>query len=405
MRKFVVEEENHIGNSGSPAQRGQELKLLLLAGDDDDWKAVVQNAADSIGGVRLKQTSSLNEAMSYLVVGDPNYSHLLVKSNLANEFISELAKLTAGESHNQTALVMLGADGKIPPRSAVVSHADRNSVTRAIISNDGNKHAAILPLKLEELHAALTGAQLHTRYQPVVRLVDHAPVGLEVLARLDHPCHGTLSPEYFVPQMENAGLSRRLTERVIERAFSEYTSHLAVLGLWLALNFPLDVLMDEPALQWLEQQRLAKGIPARQIMIELTESRSVDALDATGLAMLRRSIAWLRGLGYGLAIDDVGPAMANHKALFKLDFTSAKLDKGLVAATSHDPAARSFLLETITIAHQAGYTVVAEGVTDEATWDLMREAGADQAQGYFVARPLPAAAVPIWLHAWQQRAH
>jgi EAL domain-containing protein (putative c-di-GMP-specific phosphodiesterase class I) len=298
---------------------------------------------------------------------------------------------------------MLGEGGRLPPRAQFVRRADRRAVMRAIAVPANLGRPKMTPLKLEELEEALSAARLHTRYQPIVRLSDRKPVGLEVLARLDHPVHGTLSPEHFIPQMESAGLSRRLTEGVIARAFEDHAAHLASLDLWLALNFPLDVLMDEPALTWLEDQRQATGLPASKVIVELTESRPVAELDEDGLTVLRRSISRLRGLGYGLSIDDVGPEMKNHKALFGLNFTSAKLDRGLVAQAGVDPVARSFLDETIATAKQAGFSVVAEGVSDQETWDRMLLAGADQAQGYLVARPLPAAAVPVWMEAWSAR--
>src|ERR1700761_473473 len=71
------------------------------------------------------------------------------------------------------------------------------------------------PLHQSELQAALTGAQIHAVYQPIVRMSDRRPVGLEALARLHHPAHGILSPGLFVPRMEQAGLARALTEAVV----------------------------------------------------------------------------------------------------------------------------------------------------------------------------------------------
>jgi EAL domain-containing protein (putative c-di-GMP-specific phosphodiesterase class I) len=96
----------------------------------------------------------------------------------------------------------------------------------------------------------------------MVRLSDRRPISLEVLARLEHPRHGMLAPEHFVPQMEDAGLARRLTERVAALAFGDHTRYLAKLDLRLALNLPLDVLLDNAALSALDAQREAAGIAA-----------------------------------------------------------------------------------------------------------------------------------------------
>jgi EAL domain-containing protein (putative c-di-GMP-specific phosphodiesterase class I) len=154
-------------------------------------------------------------------------------------------------------------------------------------------------------------------------------------------------------------------------------------------------------MRWLEQQRQQSGIAANRIIIELTETQPVAALDAAGVYILRRAIAGLRDLGYGVALDDVGPAMPNHRALFGLNFSSVKLDKDLVFQAADNPEAGAFLAETIALAHAAGCAVVAEGVRDLATWERMRRAGADLAQGFMVARPLPAASVGVWMQGWQ----
>ncbi len=399
----MIQHEHKRPQDTRSGHKNRSFHLLLLANNDQDWSRVVQHAASEIGDVSLQETTSVDEAMSCLVVGDPAYSHLLVESGCADARIGELAQLTQGESHNATALVMLGSGGHNPPRASVVRLASKQAVAQAIFSGDLPKRAKLPPLSLHELRAALATGQLQTRYQPIVRLSDAAPVGLEVLARLNHPTHGTLSPDHFIAQMESAGLSRRLTEEVVNRAFADYSAHLHALGLWLALNFPLDTLMDGQTLEWLDHRRQETGIPASQIIIELTESQPVDALDDGALAALRHAITRLRALGYGVALDDVGPAMPHHEALFDLDFTSAKLDKDLVHQSAHDPVAQAFVHETLALARRAGCTVVAEGVQDDATWQRMRLAGADQAQGFMVARPLPAAAVPIWMEAWQTR--
>ena len=134
-------------------------------------------------------------------------------------------------------------------------------------------------MRLREIRAALSGAMIETRYQPVVRIADGRPVALEVLARLNHPARGTLLPDLFVPQMEDAGLAPLLTETVARLAFADMAGpSLAPHGLDLALNFPLDVLLVPEALELLDIQRRHAGIAAARVIIELTESRPVEDL-------------------------------------------------------------------------------------------------------------------------------
>lgn len=267
---------------------------------------------------------------------------------------------------------------------------------------DGSRSAAeIDSLPRGELRAALAGTGLAARYQPMVRVRDRRPVSLEVLARLDHPRHGVLAPEHFVPQMEDAGLARRLTENVAALAFSDYRRHLDGLGLTLALNFPLDVLLDYAAVTALDAQRESAGIAAARVLVELTESRPLDARDAAEVAAFGAAMLRLRALGYGLAIDDVGPDTTNLRVLLGFGFTALKLDRAVVGDSGTSPAARRFVRDTIAAARAADLVVIAEGVEDEAGWQRMQELGVDQVQGYLISRPLQAATVGAWLQQWR----
>lgn len=240
---------------------------------------------------------------------------------------------------------------------------------------------------------------IETRYQPIVRIADRKPVALEVLARLRHPARGTLLPDLFVPQIEDAGLAPLLTETVARLAFADMAGpSLAPHNLDMALNFPLDVLLVPEALALLDAQRRQAGIDVGRVIIELTESRPVE-----NFVTLRGAIEHLRDAGYRVAIDDVGPAVPQISALLELPFDSMKLDKDVVQRSATDAATRELAFEMIAAARPRGLTVTAEGVENTATWTRMAEMGVDQAQGYFVARPLLATGVPAWLQRWAKR--
>lgn len=254
-----------------------------------------------------------------------------------------------------------------------------------------------LPMPLTEIRAALANAKLETRYQPVVRLADRGVVGLEALARLNDPARGTVLPDDFVPQIEDAGLAGELTALVVACAFADMTSAaLAPLGLSVSLNFPLDVLVRPSALALLDAERRAAGIPVGQVIVELTESQPVR-----DLAALRGAVERLRRDGYQIVIDDVGPAVAGLDRLLDLPFTGVKLDKTLMRQFGTAPNVAGEAERIIASAKPRGLTVVAEGVEDVALWHWLRGLGVDQAQGFLVAHPLPAAAVPLWLKSWR----
>ncbi len=370
---------------------------LLLVSRSAMWSRAVHGATKELGGGDVL-TCDARDALARLAGATSHYSHLLVDRNDAEGLLDELACLATEVAAPDTDMLVLGSIGIKHPHVRVVSTATSRSVVEALMASSPPRGGPAMDLI--ELTAALQGAMIETRYQPIIRIADRCPVGLEALARLNHPERGTILPDRFVPQIEDAGLGSELTGLVSARAFADLAGpFLAGRNLRMSVNFPLDVLLQPAALDRLEEQRIAAGLNADSIVIELTESRPVD-----DIPMLRRSLERLRCLGYGAAIDDVGPAVPRLAPLLELPFTSLKLDKELVQRVSESDEIRTFLAQTIQEARAHGLTVVAEGVETDAILALMRDLGADEVQGFLAARPLPVAAVPIWWDAWLGKA-
>ena len=257
-----------------------------------------------------------------------------------------------------------------------------------------------LPSSALDEAISFDAADVECRFQPIVRMADHVPVGVEALARLQHPGRGSLEPDQFVPQMERAGLSLQLTEAVAQRALQLIDpALLARHGLFISINLPLDVLLLPGAPGWFDALRSPTGIPAPSVLIELTESSPARDLAALHAAVIR----WRRA-GYAVAIDDLGPGMANQPELFALPFSTVKLDKDAVLRSGTDKLAWRWVQRMVQGARRHGLTVIAEGVEDAAAWTRMAGLGVDQVQGFLVARPLPAAALAAWLDRWPAQA-
>ena len=118
---------------------------------------------------------------------------------------------------------------------------------------------------------------------------------------------------------------------------------------------------------------------------------------------LGRAIERLRGAGYGVVIDDIQPTVPRLQALLELPFTGVKLDKDLVQLLADDTELHDFTRQTVDTARSRGLNVTAEGVEDPAAWRLLVDLGVDMAQGFLIARPLLAVAVPVWLRRWSKR--
>lgn len=374
----------------------RDLSVLLVT-RSPDWLDAVEGATRQMGHGHVA-TCGARDAISRLARIAPHYSHVLVNEADADGLFAALADLTVEIARPNTDMLALGQTGVGRPRIRVIRSPTSQSVRDALTVTfptlpRSSKGPSMNPA---ELKAALDGAMIEARYQPIIRISDRRPVGMEALARLNHPDRGTILPDGFIPQIEDAGLAADLTREISARAFADLTGpFLAQRGLRMSVNFPLDVMETPDALQVLDEQRQAHGIPADRIIIELTESRPVSDLPA-----LRNALERLRGLGYGVAIDDVAPSIENLDALLDLPFTCVKLDKVIVQMMAELPDARNFLKRIITKSKQNGFYLIAEGVETEALWNQTADMGIDAVQGFLVSRPLPVAAVPVWWDSW-----
>ncbi len=366
---------------------------VLLVTSNHDWVRAVECATQQMGS-GVVATCGARDAITRLSRIAQHYSHVLVNEADADGLFAELADLTTEIAEPDTDMLALGQARLSRPNIRVIMAPTSQSV-RDALATQMPAHV-LAAIGTAELKAALDGAMIETRYQPIVRISDRLPVGLEALARLNHPQHGTILPDRFVPQIESAGLAAELTRVVSNRAFADLTGPFLIdRGLRISVNFPLDVLETPSALRLLEEQRQAFGIPATQIIVELTESRPVS-----NMAALRSALEHLRALGYGIAIDDISPAVAHVDALVDLPFTCLKFDKDLVQDVIRLPQTREFVVRKTEAAKQRGLYVVAEGVESPEIWDAVASFGVDAVQGFLAARPLPVAAIPIWWDAW-----
>jgi EAL domain-containing protein (putative c-di-GMP-specific phosphodiesterase class I) len=372
---------------------------VLLVSDDPRWTASVREAVAAEGGI--VETVTARAAVARLASAGPHLSHVLVDQNDTNGLLETLTELTSDTASPEVTLLLLGVSEMENFGTRVIASADRQSVAASLAVRQFPTGRNEPTLPAVELLEVVTGAMIETRYQPIVRIADRKTMAVEVLARLKHPTHGTVTPDWFVPRFEDAGLSFTLTDLVSTRALADLTGPgFAGLGLAMALNYPLKVLSHPEAAANLDERREALGLSPEQVQIELTESRPVEDFAALG-----RSLDHLRALGYRISIDDVGPAVKNLDRLLTLPFTGLKLDKGIVRLIGTQGPGASMAPKVFEKALARGLTVVAEGVETQEMWDQLRALGVHEAQGYFIARPLPAAAVSVWLEAWRAKEH
>ena len=373
-------------------------KQVLILCNDPAWVAAAQHEVNARGDF-LACARSATDALHQLVDPLHQFGLLLMQPEAAGPLVRDLLGVTAGEAGSHVQLVLLGNADSVSGGKTLRHARNPADLGRALREAATAVRPRMPVMSTSDVVITFDPRNVECRFQPIVRLADRRPVGMETLVRLQHKEHGTIGPDQFIPQIERAGLSLRLTEAVAAAAMAAIDPALLNRhGLFISINLPLDVLMFPEALHRLDRHRRLHAIPVERILIELTESRPVSDLDG-----LFQALKTWRNAGYRVAIDDMGPEMMNQANLFDLPFNIVKLDKQVVLKSQTDPLARNYLKRTVDNAKSRSLEVIVEGIENEAMWLRMREMGVEYAQGFLIARALPASALSVWLEAWSNQ--
>jgi len=244
-----------------------------------------------------------------------------------------------------------------------------------------------------DLRRAIAADELVLHYQPVMALHAGLCNGVEALVRWPHPERGLIPPADFIPAAERSGLIKPLTEWVVGRALAEGRGwRVGPDAVDIAVNISMRNLMD-PSLPGNVARHIADlGIDPARVCLEITESVAMADPERTISVLMQ-----LHDIGVHIAIDDFGTGHSSLSYLRRIPVHSLKIDRTFIAGLAHDPASRSIVKATIELGHALGLVVVAEGIEQQEELDAARELGCDQAQGYFIARPMSAADIPLWL--------
>ncbi len=288
-----------------------------------------------------------------------------------------------------------GTDGSTVLRRADIAMyaAKRGRLGHAFYEPAQDQHSQESLTRIAELREAIERGTLVLHYQPQVDLAGGQVCGAEALVRWNHPFHGLIPPDQFIPLAEQTGLIAPLTDWVLGEAIRQCKEWQRV-GILLGVSVNLSMWnLRDPALP----DRIARLLQARKLSpawlrLELTES-ALMADTACTVDVLAR----LSALGLQLAVDDFGAGYSSLAYLKKLPVAELKIDRSFVREMATDTTDAAIVASTVTLGHALGLRVVAEGIEDRATWDLLAGIGCDVAQGYYIARPLPPDALVRWL--------
>ena len=248
---------------------------------------------------------------------------------------------------------------------------------------------------LGDLRRALEMHEIVLHYQPKVSVASGEVVGVEALARWQHPTRGLLFPDSFIAAAEHTGLIGPFTSYVLDAALTQAR-------IWADKGLPMSVavnlsghnLLDEHLPTEVAELLATHGVPASLLELEVTESAiMLDPLRA------RRLLQNLSDLGIRLSIDDFGAGYTSLSQLKTLPIDELKIDRSFVMTMSSDARDALIVRSVVELGQNLGLNIVAEGVETAEALATLRGFGCDIAQGYFIARPAPVESFDAWLKA------
>jgi EAL domain-containing protein (putative c-di-GMP-specific phosphodiesterase class I) len=254
--------------------------------------------------------------------------------------------------------------------------------------------APVIPL--DEIRSGLAAAEFEPFYQPKVNLADGTVIGVEALARWRHPRLGTVAPYAFISAMESAGLIDDLTWVMLEKTAAQCRQWVDRGQQWtVSVNLSINSLREPGLAERITAVVSNFGLDPKYMVLEITESAAM-----TDVGRSLENLTRLRMKRFALSIDDYGSGYSSMQQLARIPFSELKIDQSFVLNADERESSRVILSSSLDMARKLGLKAVAEGVETLAHWNLLRDLGCDIAQGYFISKPMEAAAFESWALQW-----
>lgn len=276
---------------------------------------------------------------------------------------------------------------------AAMYEAKRSGSSWAVYTAACDQHHVEPIASKRELLDALEGNEFILHYQPKLDLSTGAVQGVEALVRWAHPAKGIIYPDKFIADIEQYGIVRQFTAKIVEMALAQVkTWEAAGVNLNVAVNISTLNLQDACFPQDIREVIEASGVEPSRLDLEVTETAIM-----TEPARAIENIRLLSEMGVTTSIDDFGIGYSSMSYLKRLAVSTMKIDRSFVMDMSKDKHDFVIVKSAIDLGHNLDMKVVAEGVENINTWEQLRELGCDIAQGYYMSKPLPADKVIEWV--------
>jgi EAL domain-containing protein (putative c-di-GMP-specific phosphodiesterase class I)/CheY-like chemotaxis protein len=259
-----------------------------------------------------------------------------------------------------------------------------------------DKPAKPADLTFADVHRGLVNKEFEPFFQPKVELATGQVRGAEAFTQWQHPEYGSVPPLNFLPLLEEMGVMGAFSWIVIEKS-------LAACKLWHQQGHPISVsinlsptgLSDPEFADKMIDFVTAQKVDPQYIVIEVTESSA-----ATYAPYFLENLARLRMKGFGISVDDFGTGHSSMQQLLHIPFSEIKIDRSFVAGASTNQALELVLSASLDVSRKLNKQSVAVGVETQQDWDFLHKLGCTYAQGYYIAKPMDGATLPMWMEEW-----
>ncbi|HEX8916923.1 MAG TPA: EAL domain-containing protein, partial [Chloroflexota bacterium] len=395
--------------------RRHSLVLALLFMDLDRFKEVNDTLGHHSGDLLLQHVaarlrSALRESDTVARLGGDEFALLLPATDeagavqtaeralevLVQPFILDGQSFEVSGSIGISLYPDHGDDAATLMRRADVAMyaAKRSESGYALYSPDQDEHVPGRLVLTRELRRAIESEELLLYFQPKVNLATGVTQDVEGLMRWQHPERGIMSPDGFISLAEETGLIRPLTAWALNAAMQQYRA-LQMLGfdIRVAVNLSARTLHDPQLVKTVSELLDTWRVDPSALELEITESAIMVHPDRA-----MRTLKQLHSTGVSISIDDFGTGYSSLAYLKGLPVNEIKIDRTFVMDMALNRDDASIVRSIIELGHNLGLQVVAEGVENKRTLDMLRSLGCDLAQGYFVSHPLPADQLTEWLN-------
>ena len=404
---------DRLQQAANSAKR-ENSKLAVLILDLDRFKEVNDTLGHHNGDRLLKQVGArlsavIRESDTLARIGGDEFGVILPNSQNKGDIEKIAAKIknvlaTSFNLDNLSLVVQMSIGASIFPEhgkdaDTLIQKADvamyaakQNTLGFTFYSKDFDKHNPKRLTLMGELRQAIQHDELLLHFQPKILSTTGALHAVEALVRWNHPIHGMMPPDDFIPLAERTGLIEDLTIWVLKRALGQCSNwHEKKNSIGMAVNVSSLCLLNPEFPEILTGLLSSHNLPPQSLIIEITETSVMGDPDRA-LAILNR----IHGQGVKISIDDFGTGYSSLSYLKQLPVSELKIDKSFVMDMLNNESDAAIVLATIQLGHALGLQVVAEGVESQQILDQLRSMGCDLQQGFFISRPIPAEELTAW---------